>query len=130
MSTLTHSVTSIPVRTPHEKQRVFRGRNMLGFCLITLGVIVPAVSVGRLVWNQQQPAPAPVRWDLLATEASVGGVLTITGFSLIAASTREEVVPEVELERHSNTADRFCASCRATNDAQARYCDQCGVRLG
>lgn len=129
MSTLTHSVTSVPVRTPYESRRVFRGRSLLGFCLITLGVTVPAVSVGHLVWSRQQPAPAPVRWDLLAAEASVGGVLTITGFSLIAASTREELEPEIDLERCSGSADRDCVSCRAANDSEARYCDQCGVRL-
>ncbi len=131
MKTLMHPTTHMSVTPPqHETRRVFRGRNVLGLCLISLGVAIPAVSAGKLVLNPQQHAAAPIRWDLLATEAGVGGALAITGFSLIAASAREEIVVDADTERETISADRVCSACRATNDSAARFCDQCGVRLG
>jgi len=125
---------SIPTVTPvtlttTTPQTSGRGRRVWSWLLLIVGVSVTSASVGQWMITRRQGREDAQQQLVLLASTLGGGVVAFTGFSLIAATTPEEA-SDAAATAGDHPQRWLCASCETQNRQAARYCDQCGNRLG
>lgn len=98
--------------------------------LLIVGVGVASASVGQYVLCRQRADQEPLQQVLQLAGAVGGTVMTITGFTLIAASMPEDLT---DMESHPSDSitspQELCQRCETLNRENALYCDHCGQKL-
>lgn len=105
-----------------------RGRRVWCWLLLIVGVSVTSASVGQWIIARRQGQEDASQQIVLLASTLGGSVVAFTGFSLIAATTPED---SSDRQAYSDQPQQsLCACCDALNREFARYCDQCGNKLG
>ncbi|MBI1347716.1 hypothetical protein GC163_15685 [bacterium] len=111
-----------------SKPTLQRFPRIWNWMLLIVGVSVMSVSVGQWIVMQRRGGEDPTQELVLLVSAIGGGGVAVTGFSLIAATTPEH--NQHGMTESGRNPRLQCSGCDTWNREMARFCDQCGNKLG